>query len=96
MAIEGRDGCGGLGGRDRGQGHGCRDRDFDWIPNPGMRSGLEGIWELGGLENQGPSHPSLVEQWGLGCNVVVVLMAWEPVVRGNEWSSDDGWGYRWW
>ena len=91
MAIEGSCGHNGLGGRDRGQCHGRRDRDFDWIPNPRMRSGLEEIWELGGLENLGlstwlmlPSHPSPVEQRGQGCNVVVVLMAWEPVVKGNE------------
>ena len=38
--IEGRYGYSGLGGRDRGQCHGRRGHDFDWIPNPGMRSEL--------------------------------------------------------
>ena len=55
MIKEGRCGYDGLGGRDRGQCHGRRDRDFDWIPYPGMRLGLEEIWELGGLGNLGPS-----------------------------------------
>ena len=82
MIIEGRCDYNGMGGCDRGQCHGCRGHDFDWIPNPGMHLWLRGIWELGGLANRGPSYQSPVEQWGQGCNVVVVLMAWEPVVRG--------------
>ena len=80
MTGEGSRGHIGSGGRGHGECHGRYGRDFDWIPYPGMQGGLG----AGGLENLGPSIQSPVEQWGRGCNVVVVLMAWEPVGKGNE------------